>query len=148
MCMCVGGCLSFLPAALLLGQRLAVPSGAFPFVIPVSMSYAQASQPKNGMRRRAPLCAPGIEEVCLPWLMSLDTDPSGHTGQETSHSKPLLPLPSVHYSELNSLCTTEDGNWRSEPWRRATLGGLCFLWSTGPLDPCPECVGVEFSPSL
>lgn len=85
--------------------------------------------------------------VC-PWFMSLDTDPSGHTGQETSHSKPFLPLPSVHYSELNSLCTTEDGNWRSEPWRRAALGGLCFRRSTGPLDPCPECVGIESSPGL
>lgn len=139
-----GGCLSFLPAALLLGQRLAVPQGAFPFVIPVSMSYAQASQPKNGMRRRVPLCAPGIEELCLPWLMSLDTDPSGHTGQETSHSKPLLPLPSVHYSELSSLCTTEDGNWslgEGPPWEG-------FVWSTGPLDPCPECMGVESSPRL
>lgn len=39
------GCLSFLPAILLLGQRLDVPGGFFPFVIPVSTNFTQTSRP-------------------------------------------------------------------------------------------------------
>lgn len=40
-------CLSFLPAVLLLGRRLDVPGGFFPFVIPVSTNFTQTSWPRE-----------------------------------------------------------------------------------------------------